>query len=326
MIKKLPKLFLYFGVFILVMGGSAYFSLNFLLTSADTVVVPSLVGKDVVYVLETLSAMGLNTKVSGRQYHPSITENSVLLQDPEAGSEIKKDRDVRIVLSAGPETLSMPNLAGSDLRRARIWLEDNGLNLAWVTRVYDDAIPDTILAQDPLPPDSVERGAQVRLLVSLGKRPKAMMMPDFSGLNPEDAILLAERWGFKVEKIHPVRRVDQPPGVVVDQDPAIGYRVLEGQGIEITVNRPQHKDNQEDNGSRGMGFVSYRVPAGFLKSHVELKASVGNSLEVLYDEYVEPGTRLWFLLPDRDGEFFLYRDGQTIKQSHEQFFYGRLKK
>ncbi|MBI9076838.1 MAG: PASTA domain-containing protein [Desulfatibacillum sp.] len=326
MIKKLPKFFLYVGIFVLALGGSAYFSLHFLLTTADTVVVPSLVGKDVVYVLETLSAMGLNTKVAGRRYHPVIPENSVVTQEPEAGSEIKKDRDVRIVLSAGPETLSMPNLVGTDLRKARIWLEDNDLSLAWVSRVYDDAITDTILAQNPLPPDPVERGGEVRLLVSMGKRPKAMMMPDFSGLSPEDAILLAERWGFKVEKIHAAQTVDRPPDVVVDQSPAMGYRVMEGQGIEITVNRPRHKDGPERDGGGGMGFISFRVPAGFLKSHMELKASVGNSLEILFDEYVQPGTRLWFLLPDKDGEFFLYRDGETIKQSHEQFFYGRLKK
>lgn len=326
MIKKLPRLLIYIVIFFAVMGGSAYLSLRFLFGSADTVTAPDLVGKDVVYVLQTLSAMGLNTKVAGMRYHPAIPENSVVSQDPEPGREIKKDRDVRIILSSGPETLSMPSLVGSDLRRARIWIEDNGLNLVWITRVYDDALPDTILAQDPLPPDSVARGAEVRLLVSLGKRPKAMIMPDFSGLNPEDAMLLAERWGFKVNDVRAVNKVDQPPGVVVDQYPAMGYRILEGQGIELTVNRPKPNDNRNKGRSQGPGFVSFRVPPGFLKSHMELKVSVGGGLQVLYDEYVSPGTRLWFLLPDKDGEFFLYRDGRIIKQSREIFFYGRLKK
>ncbi len=325
MIRKLPKFILYLGVFFVALGVSAYLALHLMLTTADTVVVPRLEGKDVVYVLETLTIMGLNTKVAGRRYHPTIPKNSVLTQEPVPGSEIKKDRDVRIVLSAGPEILSMPNLVGSDLRKARIWLEDNDLTLVWVTRVYDVAPVDVVLAQNPLPPDMVVRGSEVRLLVSLGKRPKSMMMPDFSGLSPEDAILLAERWGFTVDTILPARKLDLPPDVVIDQSPAMGYRVMEGENIAITVNRPRSALQAQSGGKGGMGFISFRVPAGFLKRHIVLRAGVGHRLEVFFDDYVKPGTQLWFFLPEKDGEYFLTLDGKTVKQSHESFFFGRLK-
>ena len=58
--------------FILLAGISAYLTLTFLIKGEDTVVVPKLAGKKVVEVLQTLSDLGLNTKVGGSEYHDTV--------------------------------------------------------------------------------------------------------------------------------------------------------------------------------------------------------------------------------------------------------------
>jgi len=66
-ISKIVKTGALVFLFILVVGASAYLTLTLIVKSEDTVVVPRLVGKEVVYVLELLTDLELNTKVEGSE-------------------------------------------------------------------------------------------------------------------------------------------------------------------------------------------------------------------------------------------------------------------
>ncbi len=112
MISRILKIAVLFFLFVLVVGAGAYFTLTLIIKSEDTVVVPDLFGKNVVYVLELLTDLGLNTKVKGSEYNADVPENNVIFQEPEPGAEIKKGRDVRIVISKGAKSILMPNLKG----------------------------------------------------------------------------------------------------------------------------------------------------------------------------------------------------------------------
>jgi len=65
MIVKILKIAALCTAFLLVAGASAYLTLTYIIKSEDTVIVPDLVGKDVVSALELLTDLQLNTKVSG---------------------------------------------------------------------------------------------------------------------------------------------------------------------------------------------------------------------------------------------------------------------
>lgn len=322
MLKKLPKIILYLCVFVGAMGASAYIALHLMIKSVDTVMVPDLVGKDVVYALETLSGLGLNTKVSDKRHDAKVPENHVLFQEPEPGREIKKDRDVRIILSAGSKTLLMPDLVGMDLRSARIWLEENNLEQGWISRTYDaQTDKDVVLAQNPAASKVVKRNRRADFLVSMGKSPQFFVMPDFSGLEPDDAILIAQRWGLVVDKVFNANKIGFLKNVVIDQLPKVGSCVKKGDLIDITVNKPVKKIALGDAKKRGSCFIQYRIEPGFLKSHIELKVNINESLITLFDDYVGPGQVLWFLLPDPDTRFFLYRDSKPVYLNQNQYFF-----
>jgi len=91
-ISRIFKLSTLFFLFVLIVGASAYLTLALIIKSEDTVVVPDLSGKNVVYVLKLLTDLGLNTKVKGSEYSADIPENNVIFQEPEPGAEIKKGR------------------------------------------------------------------------------------------------------------------------------------------------------------------------------------------------------------------------------------------
>ncbi|NVM57844.1 MAG: PASTA domain-containing protein [Desulfobacterales bacterium] len=170
--RHLLKIGVLFGLFLLVAGAGGYLTLKLIVRSEDVVVVPDLVGKDVVYALEVLTDLGLNMKVGGFEYRANVPKNHVAYQDPRPGAEIKKDRDVRIIMSKGPQTVVVPNVVGMDVRQASIIMEENGLSHGAVSRTFSQgAERGEVISQSPLPGSVVARGDPLALLISRGRRP-----------------------------------------------------------------------------------------------------------------------------------------------------------
>ena len=65
MIKRAVKIAALFIAFLAVTAASAYLALTLIIKSEETVIVPELVGKEVVYALELLTGLELDIKVKG---------------------------------------------------------------------------------------------------------------------------------------------------------------------------------------------------------------------------------------------------------------------
>jgi serine/threonine-protein kinase len=298
------------GLFVIVAGIAGYFTLKFIVKSKDVVIVPDLEGKDVVYALELLTDLGLNTKVAGYEFRTDIPKNYVAYQDPRAGAEVKKDRDIRVIVSKGPQTVVVPNLVGIDLREANIIVEENGLARGIMSETFAKGPPrGEVIGQVPMPGRVVDKGNPVDLLVSLGARPQRFKMPHLDRLSPEDAIVFLERSQLNLGQIRYVQRKDVPQDVVVGQNPRSGYPVDSGTMVHITVNRREKVRVQD----KGLFFFHHPVPYGFLKKRIRLRLSVFGVLYDLFDHFWVPGEDLWVLLPRHDeGIFFLYEDDELV--------------
>jgi serine/threonine-protein kinase len=298
------------GIFVLVTALAAYLTLRWIVTGED-VVVPDLVGKDVVYTLELLTDLGLNTKVSGHEYSAEIPKNHVTFQQPEPGSEIKKDRDVRIVVSKGPQTVTVPNLIGLDIHAANVILEENGLTRGVTSETYDEsAEAGQIMGQVPGPGTLVERGMPIDFLTALGDRPVNLVMPRLKGRSMRDAVLLLERSQLSLGQIEYVADADLPEEIILKHDPHAGFPVPAGSLVHLTVNRKKHETMADDH---TFHLFSYAVSPGFLKKHVRFRINAFGLVYDLLDVLAKPGQRLEVLLPGgKDTRFFLYEDDDLL--------------
>jgi beta-lactam-binding protein with PASTA domain len=310
-VRPIFKTGVFIGLFLVVAGAMGYLTLRLIVRSEDVVVVPDLVGKDVVYALEILTGLGLNTKVAGFEYRADIPKNHVADQEPRPGAEVKRDRDVRIVVSKGSETVVVPNFVGMDVREANIIMEENGLAGGVGSKTHsEEAAKGEIISQAPAPGGIVKRGDIIDLLVSLGKWPMRYKMPYLDGLAPEDAILIMERSQLNLGQIRYVQRTDRPKGVVVDQEPSSGYPVTSGSLVNLTVNRSEKGMAL----GQGLHLLHHHVVDGFLKKHIRLRVNAFGFLYDLYDVFQPPGKDIWLLVPnDPDVTFFLYQDGEAIQ-------------
>jgi len=311
-IGKIAALVLSFIVFA---GISAYLTLTLLIKSEDIVILPDLIGKEVVYVLEILTDLGLNTKVKGFEYSEDIPKNHIIFQQPEPSVEIKKGRDIKIVISKGAKNILMPNLQGLSLRQTRIIIEENGLCLGEQSVTYNNKFEkDNIIAQVPSPGAQITRGGCVNLLLSLGIRPRSYKMPVLNGLTLDDAIGLIEKNNLILGKIKSLFFEDKPKDTITDQDPLAGSLVLEGSSVNLVLNRkPGEQSSEYLAGTINGNFFRYRTTQGFLKRHIRVYLTGLTFSNDLLNEFVKPDEEIWLLVPNQKGAtLMVYEDDELI--------------
>ncbi|MBU0996349.1 MAG: PASTA domain-containing protein [Proteobacteria bacterium] len=316
MISKLLKITIYAFIFCIVAGTSAYFTLSIIIKGEETVVIPDLVGKDIVYALEVLTDLGVNIKVKGSEYSIDIPKNHVVSQDPGPGAMIKEGRDVRIVFSKGEEQILMPNLKGLSVQQATIILDENDLNVNMISKVSHESVDENmIIAQSPAPGTRVKRKMNADLLISTGPLPVFYSQPDFTGIRLEDAVLLIEQKGLVPGNISSIYKPDVPQNVVVRQNPLAGYAVKMKSRVDLVINRtPDAKHKSIDLKSiNGVKLFRHKTGFGFLKKHIRIDLNIYNQSYCILDQFVKPNEELWVSVPNQtEATLLLYENDELV--------------
>ncbi len=163
------------------------------------VAMPDVRGKPRAEAERILESMALAVRDTVTRVTFDVPRGVVIDQKPAAGSSIKPERGVRLVLSSGREELKVPGLAGQSLRFVRMNLLDEGYQVGDVVRVPSrDVTRDFVIASDPPAGTVVEPAQRIHLLVSDGPEGRTWIMPDLLG---QDMRLTAEKLryaGFQV--------------------------------------------------------------------------------------------------------------------------------
>jgi beta-lactam-binding protein with PASTA domain len=190
---------------------------------------PSLVGLPLEEAKRSIAAAGLIVGQES-QRHDRAPAGQIIDQDPKAG-RVRKSSPVNLVVSLGPEMVSVPEVGGKPLGQAQSVLRDAGLESV-VEEAWSDAPEGTVVGQDPKPGASVEKGSQVRLVVSKGPEPFAM--PDVRGKACSDAKSELEGRGLAVA-VNSRSSSGCGGNKVVEQDPLPGMSVRKGSEATLYV-------------------------------------------------------------------------------------------
>lgn len=203
---------------------------------AREVQVPSLTGQSVGDATQLLADLGLGVRVDeNRRTHDTVAEGLIVQQDPPAGAQARSQRTIRVWVSAGPRATTVPVLVGQTDRTAEIRAEQDGLEIASRTEFRSPDYPaDAIIAQDP-PPSS--RAASVSLLINRGEQAATYVMPDVIGTDGDRVAAFLRSRGFRVTIVGSQPYPGVPPGTVVRQQPAGGFRVAAADSISLEVSR-----------------------------------------------------------------------------------------
>jgi eukaryotic-like serine/threonine-protein kinase len=229
------KLFLLVGALVLTYVLFAAAAMRIALRARE-VAVPALTGKTVNEASAGLSQAGLNLKVEeGRRFDPKIPAGQILTQEPQAGNRLRRERSVKVWVSAGPRSNLVPNLTSESERTAQLRVQQEGLELAGMAEIRSADYPtDAVVAQTPAPNS---QGNRVSLLVNRPQRGVTYVMPDLIGVNGDRAAELLRSHGFRVAVVGDTPYPGVPAGIVLRQSPQAGFQIAPGEAISIEVSR-----------------------------------------------------------------------------------------
>lgn len=197
--------------------------------------VPQVTGMDSTTAENTLRDAGLNPTFT-TQHSDSVPDKHVISMSPAAGTQVDQGSSVAVVVSEGPENVTVPNdLVGQSLDYARQSLQQAGLTAGPVSTANSATVPhNVVLSTDPGQGASVARDSAVKLQVSTGK----VTVPDVVGRSRAEAeqALRADdvRLNYDVE----IRETeDAETGTVLRQSAPAGSSVSQGSTITLTVAR-----------------------------------------------------------------------------------------
>jgi beta-lactam-binding protein with PASTA domain len=198
--------------------------------------VPDLVGGGVREASQALGELGLTMRVDeNRRPDTRVPAGRIMQQDPPPGVPARRQRSIRVWLSAGSRAATVPALVGQTERMARIRLEQDGLTVRAISEFRSPEYPvDSIVAQNPPP---TTRAEAVSLLVNRGEQSLSYVMPDLIGVNGERASEVLRARGFRVTIVAQQPYPGVPAGVVLRQQPAGGFQLGPFDAISLEVSK-----------------------------------------------------------------------------------------
>ena len=200
--------------------------------------VPPLVGKGVDQAKDILTRNGLVFKVASSRFSSEVPEGQILAQIPPAGTRLKTNRTVRVLLSLGAQRFAVPNLIGTSLRAAQLTLAQRKLALGKTLYAHTAAgDSSTVVYQSPVPGTQEGADPSVNILISLGPPTDYYIMPDLIGKSADLVASRARNEGFHLGKVNYRKYPGVEPGVVIQQKPQAGNRLTKSDVILLDVSQ-----------------------------------------------------------------------------------------
>jgi eukaryotic-like serine/threonine-protein kinase len=193
----------------------------------ELVPVPSVEGISLEEARRRLDRARLDVAVS-RQYHDTIPENQVISQSPPPQTPLEVGQPVELVVSRGPEPVTVPRVIGLPEDAAVSTLNSAGLDVRPTQNFSATVQRGLVISQSPEPSARVGPGTTVTIVVSKG--PQEFPMPDVIGKTEAQATAQLEGLGLVVDT---TQLPSNPGNTVVGQRPDAGVTVRQGQTVMI---------------------------------------------------------------------------------------------
>ncbi|WP_045875546.1 Stk1 family PASTA domain-containing Ser/Thr kinase [Pseudofrankia sp. DC12] len=196
--------------------------------------VPLLTGESRTDAVQELNQAGLKPAFGTAVYDGSTPVDHVVSQSPSGTAQVKAGDTVTLVLSLGPQQVTVPDLQGLSQAEAQTKLQKAGLSPGGVQTEANDTIAEGMVVEtDPKAGTKVDPSSQVTLLVSTGKT--SMTIPaDVIGQSFADAKAELEGMNLQVQQGSDTSGTADK-GKVAGVSPGVGSTVKAGDTVTLLV-------------------------------------------------------------------------------------------
>jgi serine/threonine-protein kinase len=223
---------------LIVFLSSAVFSSR-IIEKGEIVSVPDVSGKTLAEAERDLARKRLPLQERGVEFNDRYERGQIISQEPPAGSKIRVNRPVRVVVSAGSELVEVPALVGRSLEAASKLLGESGLQRGLISQIHTSRYAaGRIIAQEPVPGEQrIKRTTPLNFLVSQGEIEPRYVMPDLIERKAGPCLIRLKELGFKVADVRYSYYPGRDPGVIINQHPPPGFGIAKRSLITLEVSR-----------------------------------------------------------------------------------------
>ena len=204
-------------------------------TSAETTVVPNVVGMTVTEASDALTKAGLTAKATYKE-STEYDKDYIVSQDIEGNTEVPSGTVLNLVVSSGKIVgATVPDVVGSSEAEAKVILETEGFKMQKQLQESDSVEKGYVISQTPLGATTAAQGSDVTVVISSGKNVETVDMPDLSGKTEEEARVVIEEEGLVIGTVAEENSDTVEKGKVISQSPAAGGSVDKGTAVDIKI-------------------------------------------------------------------------------------------
>src|SRR6202045_2821676 len=208
---------------------------NLVISSGPQMVtVPNVEGLTQDAATTAITAAKLTGGTVTQQSSNTVATGKVIGQDPASGNSVAQGSPVNLVISSGPQMVTVPNVEGLTQDEATTAITGTKLMVGTVTQQSSNMVATgNVVSQDPPSGNSVAQSSRVNLVISLG--PQMVTVPNVEGL-PQDAATTA----ITAVKLMGGTVTQQSSntvaaGNVISQDPASANSVAQGSPVNLVI-------------------------------------------------------------------------------------------
>ncbi|AHM56762.1 serine/threonine-protein kinase Sps1 [Peptoclostridium acidaminophilum DSM 3953] len=248
---------------------------------------PSLENMSVDEARKALEDMGLKLAIEKEIFSSDVSKDHIISQNPDAGTQVKKNYEVKVVVSKGGKLVSVPDFTGENIDSIDPMLSSKKFKEGIVNPVFSEEPEGTIISQSPSPYAKAEEGSEIDFVISKGKESVIVTVPNLIGNTISEA--RAKLSGITISGIDYIEDPDKEDGIIMKQSPAAGEKVESGSSINIVVNKISgDSKSQGSGGSSSEALVKKQLSIKLPEDRDSIKVTVKDSSGVVYDKTVNP--------------------------------------
>ena len=183
-----------------------------------------------------VSNTDLKVKKIGGEFS-SYPIGQIFLQEPEAGTVVKKGRNIRVWVSNGAALVDMPDLTGMNFLDAKALAEEKGMSIGKVITVKGNGKYNEVMATDPATNTLMSKGQKISFLVNGLENVVKVKMPDIIGITLESGQETLFNNSLIVGNVEYQEVNGIAPGLIIKASVGAGDKVSAGSAIDVVVSR-----------------------------------------------------------------------------------------
>lgn len=206
--------------------------------------VPNVLNMDKNEALKVLKKANLNGNILSSRSN-NVPINYVYEQKPEAGSFVKKNRAIKLLINDDTGE-KIPNLKGLTLVQAMSELQKANIQIERVDYMQTEGQDNRVLATYPDENQRREYNQKISLLVSTQSLLKSDRMPNIVGLDVNEANALLAQIGLKISEISKISNTTYPLNTIVKVTPEPETKIDANTVIKVVISEANQKEIKEE--------------------------------------------------------------------------------